>query len=251
MNLTHLRYFAELAQVGHYTRAAERLCITQPSLSHAMAQLERELGVPLFEKSGRRTELTHYGREFLLCVRQTLDTLDGGVEALQKVGRGEGLIRLGLLRPLGVEFVPALAKAFLDANPDRDLRFTFQVGATRALLDGLRARRYDLVFASRPPEGAGFLSHRVGRQDLVLIVPKGHPLSARQGVDLADTLPYPQIFFSRGTGIRGIVDSLFETIGAAPQIAYETQEDQVVAGLAAHGLGVAIVPYMDLLLQLN
>lgn len=61
MNLFHLRYFVKLAHEQHYTRAAEKLCITQPSLSNAMAQLEKELGIRLFEKNGRRVSLTVYG----------------------------------------------------------------------------------------------------------------------------------------------------------------------------------------------
>lgn len=251
MNLIHLRYFVELAHTQHYTRAAEHLCITQPSLSHAIGQLEKELGLPLFEKNGRGTTLTYYGRQFLACAIQTLETLDGGVQALEQVGRGEGVIRLGFLRPLGVEFVPRLAKLFLEENPGKDIRFTFHTGATGALLDGLRARQYDVVFASRPPEALGLSAVRVGRQDLVLIVPKCHPLAGRKTVDLAQTLPYPQIFFSKGTGVRGIVDGLFEAIGGTPQIVYETEEDQVVAGLTAHGFGIAVVPYMDLLLRLD
>ena len=251
MNLLQLRYFSELAATQHYTRAAERLCITQPSLSHAMAQLEAELGVPLFEKSGRGTVLTHYGRQFLQCVRQTLDTLDTGVEELRRVSQGEGLIRLGLLRPLGVEFVPKLAEAFLKANPEKNIRFTFQTGVTGELLAGLRARKFDLIFSSRPAEDAKLVSVAVSQQDLVLIVPKGHPLAAQHVIDLADTLPYPQVCFSKGSGMRDIVDGLYQKLGAAPRIAYETQEDQVVAGLVAHGFGIAVVPYMDLLLKLE
>lgn len=78
MNLFYLRYFVTLARVKHYTRAAEQLCITQPSLSHAISQLENELGVPLFEKSGRNTTLTRFGEEFLVCAEHTLSTLDAG-----------------------------------------------------------------------------------------------------------------------------------------------------------------------------
>lgn len=251
MNLVQLRYFTELAATQHYTRAAERLCITQPSLSHAIAQLEEELGVPLFEKRGRGTALTPFGGQFLGYARQALATLDLGVARMQRLSRGEGQIRLGLLRPLGVEFVPVLARGFLDTNPGKDIRFTFRTGVTGALLEGLRQQQYDLIFASRPPQQLGLRAAVVGRQDLVLIVPKDHPLARRKAVDLADTLPYPQIFFARGTGIRGIVDGLFEAIGAAPQIAYETDEDHVATGLAAHGFGIAVVPYMDLLLRLD
>lgn len=85
MNLLHLRYFVELAHTQHYTRAAEQLCITQPSLSHAIAQMEGELEVPLFEKRGRNVALTHFGQQFLTCAQQTLATLDDGVDALRRV----------------------------------------------------------------------------------------------------------------------------------------------------------------------
>ena len=74
MNLFYLRYFVTLAHVKHYTKAAQQLCITQPSLSHAIAQMEKELGVPLFEKNGRNTLLTPFGREFLACAEHTLST---------------------------------------------------------------------------------------------------------------------------------------------------------------------------------
>ena len=113
MNLYHLRYFVQLAHTRHYTRAAEQLCITQPSLSHAISQLENELGLPLFEKTGRNTELTRFGEQFLECAERTLSTLDEGVEELKRVSRGEGLIRLGLLRTLGVDYVPDVVSRFL------------------------------------------------------------------------------------------------------------------------------------------
>ena len=251
MNLPQLRYFVELAHTQHFTRAAERLCITQPSLSHAITQLENELGVPLFERTGRATALTHYGEQFLSCVQQTLTTLDEGVDALQRVARGEGLIRLGLLRTLGVEFVPKLAARFLAANPDKDIRFTFNTGVTQQLLEELLANRFDLVFCSQPPAELRLTAAPVSRQDLVLIVPRSHPLANLHTVDLADTLPYPQVFFSKGSGMRDIVDDLFAKIGGTPQIAYETEEDQVIAGLVAQGFGISVVPYMELLLRLD
>lgn len=145
MNLYHLRYFVQLAHTRHYTRAAEQLCITQPSLSHAISQLENELGLPLFEKTGRNTELTRFGEQFLECAERTLSTLDEGVEELKRVSRGEGLIRLGLLRTLGVDYVPDVVSRFLAANSGKKIRFTFETGMTNQLLDGLSERKYDMV----------------------------------------------------------------------------------------------------------
>ena len=150
------------------------------------------------------------GKQFLSCTQRTLSKLDGGVEELRRVGRGEGLLRLGLLRTLGIEFVPKLAERFLKAHPDKNIRFSFSTGVTRELLEGLRARQYDMVFASRPPIELNLTSVAVSRQDIVLIVPKKHPLAKQHVIDLADTLPYPQVCFSKGSGMRDVVDGLFE-----------------------------------------
>lgn len=251
MNLFYLRYFVTLARVKHYTRAAEQLCITQPSLSHAISQLENELGVPLFEKSGRNTTLTRFGEEFLVCAEHTLSTLDAAVSSIRKSARGEGLIRLGFLRTLGVEFIPRLAAGFLKKNAELDIHFTFHTGVTQHLLEGLAARKYDLIFCSEPLEKENLTVIPIQKQDLVLITPKDHPLASRNDIDLEETLLYPHIFFDKSSGIRNVVDRMFSQIGRQPEIAYETEEDQVIAGLVAQKFGIALVPYMDLLLKLD
>lgn len=251
MNLFHLRYFVTLAHVQHYTKAAEQLCISQPSLSHAITQMERELGLPLFEKNGRKTALTRFGEEFLVCAEHTLSTLDTGIESIRRSARGEGLIRLGLLRTLGIEFIPGLASDFLKSNPALDIQFTFHTGVTCSLLDDLNEKKFDLVFCSQPPAKHNFTSVCIQKQDLVLITPREHPLASRRTVDLLETVPYPQIFFEKSSGIRMIVDQMFAEMGMNPRIAYETEEDQVVAGLVAQGFGIAVVPYMDLLFRLD
>ena len=251
MNLFYLRYFVTLAHVKHYTRAAEQLCITQPSLSHAISQLENELGVPLFEKSGRNTTLTRFGEEFLVCAEHTLSTLDAGVSSIRKSARGEGLIRLGFLRTLGVEFIPRLAAGFLKKNAELDIHFTFHTGVTQHLLEGLAARKYDLIFCSEPLEKENLTVIPIQKQDLVLITPKDHPLASRNDIDLEETLLYPHIFFDKSSGIRNVVERMFSQIGRQPEIAYETEEDQVIAGLVAQKFGIALVPYMDLLLKLD
>lgn len=251
MNLFYLRYFVKLAQVRHYTKAAEQLSITQPSLSHAISQLEAELGVQLFEKDGRNTTLTRFGEEFLVCAKQTLSTLDHGVASLQQSARGEGLIRLGFLRTLGTGMIPELASGFLAANPGKQIRFEFHSGLSGGLLDELSLGQHDLVFCSKPQEKAGFRSVPVKRQDLVLIVPKNHPLAARHSVALGETFGCPQVYFAKGSGLRHVVDEMYEKAGGRPTIALETEEDQVIAGLVSQGFGIAVVPYMDLLLGLD
>ena len=185
-----------------------------------------------------------------MCAERTLSTLDSGVESLRRSAQGEGLIRLGLVRPLGVDFIPDLAARFLAENPGKEIHFTFGTGVTQQLLDGLLARRYDLVFSSMPPAELGLSARPVVRQDLVLVVPPDHPLAGRKSIDLEETLSYPYVSFSRGSGMRDTVDALFGQLQARPRISCEPEEMEVVAGLAARGFGIAVVPRMDLLDQL-
>lgn len=251
MNLIHLRYFVELAHTRHYTRAAEKLCITQPSLSHAIAQLEEELGVPLFEKTGRKTVLTRFGEQFLSYAKSALKTLDDGVLSLEKGAKGEGTIRLGLVRPAGVSFVPGLAEKFLNEHPDKDIHFTFGTGITNELIKELHEQHYDLIFSSNPMTEVGLTSKVVFQQNMVLIVPLKHPLAQYESVSLEETLLYPYVYFSEESGLRYEVDRLFEAIGKKPKIAYEILEDEVVAGVVSKNFGIAIVPEMAILSSLD
>lgn len=251
MNLYQLRYFVQLAHEQHYTRAAQQLNISQPSLSHAITQLEEELGVQLFEKAGRGVRLTEFGNEFLRCTERSLSILDNGIEDMQHYARGEGLIRLGFLRQLGVEFIPRLTSQYLAQNSEYKIQFTFHSDRTPELLEGLLHQKYDLVFCSRPTESEDFSCVPIERQNLVLIVPQNHPLASRHNIALEETLPYPYIFFDSTTGLRSVIDELFDKIGQHPKIIYETDEEQIIAGLVSHGFGIAVIPMIDLLLKLN
>lgn len=131
------------------------------------------------------------------------------------------------------------------------VRFTFHTGVTSELLEGLKSRHFDLVFSSYPTMDKGLSCIPVAGQQLVLIVPQNHPLARYEEADLEQTLPYPYIYFSPGSGVRYDVDRLFEKIGKRPRIAYETEEDQVIAGLTAKNFGISIVPEMDLLDHLD
>ncbi len=99
--------------------------------------------------------LTRFGDEFLACAKQTISTLDGGVDSIQ---RDDGVIRLGFLRALGTQFVPQLASQFLKENKDNEIDFTFHSGAIRKLLNELEQKKYDLVFCSKPPAEYRFTS---------------------------------------------------------------------------------------------
>lgn len=129
MNLSQLQYFTVLARMQHFGKAAESLGITQPSLSYAIAQLEDELGVVLFDRMSRPPALTEEGR---------LDTLDRGVREMKKIAAGKGVIRLGFLRTLGLSLIPDLASSFLKICEPETVQFEFHSGLSQPLLKGLK-----------------------------------------------------------------------------------------------------------------
>lgn len=251
MNLYQLRYFRTLAEIQHFGQAADRLCIAQPSLSHAISQLEQELNVSLFERKGRSTSLTREGLQFLNYVEKSLDILDNGLTAMEHIARGEGVIELGFLRTLGTCFIPELTARFLRENSNKSIRFEFHSDISQPLLEGLKSEKYDMVFCTRFDTEKNIEFIPVSRQDLVVIVPRNHPLASRYAVDLDEVAPYPQVYFAKSTGLRVVIDQLYEKIGKEPNIAYEIHEDQVIAGLVAQNFGIAVVPYMEELLRLN
>ncbi len=252
MNLNQLQYFTELVRCGHFGKAAEELCITQPSLSYAIAQLETELGVTLIERKTRPFTLTPEGEDFLIYAEKSLETLNEGIHQMKLLSKGSGTLRIGFLRILGITFIPTLAANFLaEQKEPEQIQFEFHSGISQPLLDDLKEGKLDLAFCTRIEEETSLEYIPVSHQDLVLVVPPDHPLASQTTVRLEETLPYPQIFFSNSSGLRRVVDSLFAKIQGTPKIAYETEEDIVLAGLAAQGFGIAVMPYMDELERLN
>ena len=122
MNLNQLTYFVTLAQIENYTRAAKRLDITQPSLSHAISNLEKELQVPLFERHGRNVTMTKYGEMFLKYVQDSLHILNLGVERIQEAARiPGGSISIGYIHTQGRRFIPELVRGFLDEQEGKKI----------------------------------------------------------------------------------------------------------------------------------
>lgn len=248
MNLNYLQYFVTLAHLEHYTKAAEKLSITQPSLSHAIAQLEEELGICLFEKQGRNVRLTRYGRMFLDYTEQALNTLDTGIRKTRAMSEvSGGVIDLGYIYTLGEEYIPRLVRSFLEEHPQYDITFHFTAGNTVDILKGLKEEKYDLVFCSMRKSERYVDFFPVLQQKLVVAVPMGHELSYKDTVTLKETLPYPQVYFNSSSGLRPTIDELFARIHGRPQIAYEIEEDTAMAGLVAENFGIAVMPEIPML----
>ncbi|WP_413926743.1 LysR family transcriptional regulator [Clostridioides sp. ZZV14-6387] len=247
-----MHYFRVLAKVEHYTKAATQLSITQPSLSHAISALEKELGTFLFEKQGRNVRLTKYGKFFLTYVDKALGELERGEKKLREyTSISKGVVDLGFIYTLGAHFIPNIIGTFLEKESNKNISFSFGQGTTKKIIQGLKDEKFDLAFCSFVPNESNIDFTAILQEELVVIVPYSHPLASNDSVDLKDTENYPFIFFSEDSGIRPIIDNLFEKVNVKPQIICETEEDTAVAGLVSINYGIAVVPNIFALKYFN
>jgi len=248
MNLKHLEYFRILASLEHYTRAADQLFITQPTLTNAISVLEKELGTQLFEKKGRNTHLTKYGHFFLTYVNTALDTLEKGEKELRQLtSPSHGTIDFAFIYTLGPHFVPRMIQTFSSEVGNENISFSFNQGNTKDIIHGLKDGKFDLAFCSFLEDEPDIDFIPLVQQELVIIVPPNHPLANCDSIDLKDTAAYPFVYFNKQSGVRPLIDSLFKKVGITPKIVCEVEEDNAMAGLVSINYGIAIIPRIWLL----
>lgn len=252
MNLNHLNYFRVLAKLEHYTQAADKLSITQPSLSHAMSALEKDLGTYLFEKQGRNIKLTKYGKLYFEYVDRALMELEKGEKKLRELTNAStGTIELGYIYTLGPTFVPMLIKEFAKMEENQDIKFVFGQGTTKVLIEELKNEKFDMVLCSYVENEYEVEFIPIQNEELVVIVSNEHPLAKNDSIDLIDLDKYPFIGFSEKSGIRPLINNLFEKIDLKPNIICEVEEDNAIAGLVEINYGIAVVPRISSLKNYN
>lgn len=241
MDLRQLEYFVAVAEERNFTRAAERVHISQSGVSAQIRQLERELGAELFDRSSRTVTLTVAGKAALEHARATLaaaGTIGQAVAEVSELIRG----RLTVGMVIGCTITPlfdALA-AFHDAHPGVELSL-LEDGSDR-LVEGVRAGDIDLALigaAHATPDGLDSLT--LIDERIVVAVPAGHPLAQRRSVALGDLMAHPIVCMPPGTGLRTVFGRACAAQGLHPTIALEASAADSIAALADRGLGVAVL----------
>ena len=250
LNLRQLEFFTTLAKLEHMTKAAQTLNTTQPNLSHAMKELEAELNVPLFEKTGRNIKLTKYGKFFLPYVEHSLAKLNDGQQALSElISPTYGHLSLGFVYTAGHFVAPLLLQKFKSCSQYKDITFSLKQGTTEKIIDSLMLDDIDIAFCSQI-ENANMEFTPLFKQELVLIVPSNHLLVAESAVTLEQIAHHPFINFSQESGLRPIIDKLFEDT-TAPKTVFEITEEHAIASFVESGLGISIVPNIKSLKALD
>lgn len=243
MNLRQLYYFKTIAELEHYTRAAEKLFVSQSSLSHAIQELENELNVKFFEKKGRNVELTKYGQLFLPYVQKTLETLEMGIDKLTNyINPNTGTVVMAGFPSLA-QFAPDIIVRYISETNRVDVRLQFNQEATYFdLREQLLEGTVDLIFATEIDDPRVGFSY-IGEHQIVLLVPQSHRLARYDEVDLRELDGENFISFDNKCQLREETDAIFREFGVHPNITMETAQDIIMNGFVAANHGVAIMPY--------
>ena len=242
MNLQWLYYFNTIAELEHYTRAAEQLHVSQSNLSHAIKELEEELGAELFERKGRNIKLTKYGEIFLPYVQQTINSLEAGITTLKEyIDPNVGTIVLAGFQSIA-QFATDLMVRYQSETNRLEVQFQYSQEIWKGIQGKLLDGSVDLILGTRlsyPQIDAAY----IGTHLLVVLVPEGHELAGEEKVDLKRLDGENFIAFDTNAQLRGQLEKLFAEMGIRPNVVSETPNDQIIYGLVAARRGVSIVPY--------
>jgi DNA-binding transcriptional LysR family regulator len=241
MEWHQLEYFKTIAQLQHFTQAAEQLSISQPALSRSIAKLEEELDCPLFDRRGKGVVLNRYGQLFLRHVERALQEITAGRQVIQDLLHPDhGSISLSFLHSLGSNLVPGLISKFRSINPN--IQFKLYQNASSFLLDQLDAGEIDLCLCA-PIEKMDRIDWLpLFTEELFVVVPDGHRLSSRSSIHLNEIANEPIITFKQNYVLRILADQFFKEAGINPFITFEGEEITTVTGLVEAKLGVSLIP---------
>ncbi|WP_371482453.1 LysR family transcriptional regulator [Kitasatospora sp. NBC_00315] len=241
MELRQLEYFVTVAEERNFTRAAEKLHVSQPGVSAQIRRLERELGQELLDRSGRSVRTTEAGEAVLPYARAALAAVAGaGLAVDELTGLLRGHVSVGTVTSHKVD-LPGLLAEFHRDHPA--VGITLSEAPSDRLLEGVRTGEFDAVIASvgdSTPAGVGI--EVIEDQPIVVAVAHDHELAVHRVVSIDTLRGRPLISLPRGTGLRARLDEACAAAGFTPQIAFEASDPGQLAELAAHGLGAAILP---------
>ena len=220
MELRHLRYFVALAETLSFTRAAERVHVTQSTLSHQIRQLEDEVGRPLFERIGKRVLLTEAGETFLGYAARALREVDQGLGDLMRApGELSGEVRIGATGTFNMGFVPECLATFMHKHPT--VKVIVDELAADAIAQKLLDGSLDLGIGYQPPDPAHLWFEPLYTEEMVLVVGLQHPLAQRKRVRMAELHRQRMVLLPASFATRGLLDDCFRASGAEPVLAAE------------------------------
>jgi LysR family carnitine catabolism transcriptional activator len=248
LTLQQLRVVAAVQEAGSFTAAAQRLLVAQSSLSRTVAEVDRRLGTPLFERTTRRLEPTPAGREIVAAARRAVDAVEAELRHVEGYLAGRtGRVRIATLPSLAAILLPGVVSAFRAGHPQVEL--SIEDALSDEVLERVRGGVVDLavtVVSEAPDPLADLTVTPVATDRFCCVVPPAHRFARRCAA--GETLSWGElageafIAFDRTTSIRQHVDASLAAAGVAPRQVVAARNIAAVAGLVAADLGVSVVP---------
>ncbi|MBP6903503.1 MAG: LysR family transcriptional regulator [Burkholderiaceae bacterium] len=252
MNLSfrQLRVFLEVAQQGSVTRAAEALHLTPPAVSMQIKELETQVGLQLFDRSGRSLSLSTAGEYFVVHAKRLLSALRDAENAMGRFKRLEhGLLTVGMVSTAKY-FVPRLLAQFRDEHPGIDVRLVVSTNR-EALLARMESGDVDLSVMGRPPRELAASSDAFAAHPLVFVCPPGHELLQVGHPPVSALAPFAFIVREQGSGTRNAMERFFAEHRFEPRITMEMGSNETIKQAVMAGMGVSFLSLHTLGLELR
>ncbi|WJQ83173.1 LysR family transcriptional regulator [Brevibacillus brevis] len=238
MELLQLQYFLTVARMEHVTEAARSLHVTQSSLSKTIQRLEEDLGVPLFDRTGRKLRLNEFGSKFLCRVERALFELEQGKLELHDLSNPEhGTLELAVTT---ASTLPNILREFRKKRPD--IQFHVQMLSTQEMVTLLHRGEVDFCLSSPPIQDDDIECEIVFIDPILVAVPRGHRLADRSIVSLTELKDESFVGVKKGYGTRDLVDSICKSVGFVPTYVYEGDEPARLIQLVEAEIGIAFIP---------
>jgi LysR family transcriptional regulator, hydrogen peroxide-inducible genes activator len=240
-SLRQLQYFVALSEAGHFRIAAEKVGVSQPTLSAQLLALERRLGVPLVERNRAPVILTAAGARILPLAKRAVAIVQEIHDMAQSHRKGMvGVLRLGLPASIGPYLLPKLLPALHASHPE--LRLFVREDYPLALPDALAAGRHDLLVAPLPVKGSEMACLRLFREPLFLAVPSDHELAACIDADPGRLRDQPILTLEKGHALHEQVQLICQDCGARVLHDYEGTSLSTLHHMVAMGVGLTFLP---------
>ncbi|MBW7455962.1 LysR family transcriptional regulator [Paenibacillus sepulcri] len=238
MELLQLQYFLAVARLEHVTEAARSLHVTQSSLSKTIQRLEEDLGVPLFDRTGRKLRLNEFGSRFLRRAERALFELEQGKQEISDLSSPEhGTLELAVTT---ASPLPNILREFRKKRPN--VLFHVQMLSAQNMVTLLHRGEVDFCLSSPPIYEDGIDCQIVYIDPILVAVPKGHRLATRSSVSLTELRNEWFVGVKKGYGARDFVDSLCQSVGFEPKYVYEGDEPARLSALVEAEIGIAFIP---------
>lgn len=241
MQLQHLRTFYEVATTGSFTRAAEKLYLSQPAVTQQVRALEVELGFPLLDRLGRRVRLTPAGEALLPYALRLMALLEEGFSAAREAaGRAAQTLRLGAGDTVATYVLPDLIRVFHAERPEASLRLV--VGNSDRLLDAVLENEVELAIWARQEPHHLILQHPFRRVPLVAVFHPGDPLATRTQVWTRELQGRRLLLRGRASAIRRFIDEVLQRAGVETSDVVEMDHLEAIKRTVETGYGATVAP---------